>query len=214
MPSQGSRRSGRARLTHPVPLAMDSLPKGIRSAIRWCYVDTISKSDVSVVFPSNGTMTRRLASLHGVRADSRSPASTVLSRRYDSLSPIPPRFVAFAWRYRSGRLRFASAGGKRQTPADRDALVTRVPHTPGVSYGSDRASHVPGEPSCAYALLSDPGGTDASGHFDAPTRPPCEPRRRLPRTICLSGLNHTALALAVYASQDGLLRHHARLASG
>jgi hypothetical protein len=117
-------------------------------------------------------MTRRLASLHGVRADSRSPASTVLSRRYDSLPPIPPHFVSFAWRYRSGRLRLASAGGKRQTPADRDALVTRVPHTPGVSCGNDRASHVPGEPSCAYALLSDPGRTDASGHHDAPTRPP------------------------------------------
>ena len=53
----------------------------------------------SGVFPSNGTMTRRLASLHGVRADSRSPASTVLSRRYDSRPPFPPRFVAFAWRY-------------------------------------------------------------------------------------------------------------------
>ena len=30
----------------------------------------------------------------------------------------------------------------------------------------------------------------------------------------LSRLNHTASALAVYASQDGLPRHHARLASG
>jgi len=28
-----------------------------------------------------------------------SPASTVLSKRYDFLPPIPPRFVAFAWRY-------------------------------------------------------------------------------------------------------------------
>jgi len=28
-----------------------------------------------------------------------SPASTVLSRRYDFLLPVPPHFVAFAWRY-------------------------------------------------------------------------------------------------------------------
>ena len=28
-----------------------------------------------------------------------SPAATVVSKRYDSLPPIPPRFVAFAWRY-------------------------------------------------------------------------------------------------------------------
>ena len=61
----------------------------------------------------------------------------------------------------------------------------RLPHPD--SGGNDRASHVPGEPSCAYALLFDPGGTDAPGHRDAPTRPPCEPRRRLPRAICLYG---------------------------
>ncbi len=28
-----------------------------------------------------------------------SPASAVLSKRYDFLPPVPPRFVAFAWRY-------------------------------------------------------------------------------------------------------------------
>src|SRR5262249_4762861 len=32
-------------------------------------------------------------------AASRSPASPVLSRRYDFLPPLPPRVVAFAWRY-------------------------------------------------------------------------------------------------------------------
>jgi hypothetical protein len=39
-------------------------------------------------------------------------------------------------------------------------------------------------------------------------------RRRLPRQILISGLNHTARTLAVYASQGGLLHRHARLASG
>jgi len=32
---------------------------------------------------------------------------------------------------------------------------------------------------CAYALFSDPGRTDASSHFDAPTWPPFRQRRRL-----------------------------------
>src|SRR5438067_13586485 len=32
-------------------------------------------------------------------AGDRSPASTVLSRRYDILPPVPPHFVAFVWRY-------------------------------------------------------------------------------------------------------------------
>jgi hypothetical protein len=33
---------------------------------------------------------------------SRSPASAVLSRHYDFLTPIPPRFVSFAWWYLGG----------------------------------------------------------------------------------------------------------------
>src|SRR4051794_35769091 len=32
-------------------------------------------------------------------AGNSSPASAVLSRRYDFVPPVPPRFVAFAWRY-------------------------------------------------------------------------------------------------------------------
>jgi hypothetical protein len=39
-------------------------------------------------------------------------------------------------------------------------------------------------------------------------------QRRLPRQILISGLNHTARPLAVYASQGELLHRHARLASG
>ena len=32
-------------------------------------------------------------------------------------------------------------------------------------HGDDRISYVPGEPSCAFALLSDPGGTDVPGRL-------------------------------------------------
>jgi hypothetical protein len=45
-------------------------------------------------------------------------------------------------------------------------------------------------------------------------RLPLNGQRRLPRQILISGLNHTARSFAVYASQDGLLHRHARLASG
>src|SRR5438477_8227 len=44
-----------------------------------------------------------------------------------------------------------------------------------------RISQVPGESSCAYALLSDPGRTDVSGPTTPPARPPLCPRRRLPQ---------------------------------
>jgi len=42
---------------------------------------------------------------------------------------------------------------------------------------------------------------------------PQSERRRLPQQKTISGLNHTACTLAVYASQPGLPLHHARLAS-
>ena len=51
------------------------------------------------MFPSNGLITRRPASLPRVPDGASSPASTVLSGRYDFLPPVSPRFVSFAWRY-------------------------------------------------------------------------------------------------------------------
>jgi len=80
--------------------------------------------------------------------------------------------------------------------------------------GDDRTSQVPGKPFCAYALFSDPGRTDASGPYDAPTRPPRPLRRRLTARTLISGLNRTASTLAVYASSRGSPAPDARLASG
>jgi hypothetical protein len=82
--------------------------------------------------------------------------------------------------------------------------------------GNNGLSHVPGEPQCAHALFLRPRWHQAA-------RPITAARRGLPymmRTTSaptispLSRLNHTAYALAVYASQRGSLRDHARLASG
>ena len=41
-----------------------------------------------------------------------SPTSTVLSTRYDFLPPVPPHFVAFAWRYQGNTRVFAPAAGE------------------------------------------------------------------------------------------------------
>ena len=70
-----------------------------------------------------------------------------------------------------------------------------------------------GCPSCAYALLSDPGRTSTPHQLGASVLPPYPIRRRLPRRT-ISGLDHTASAPAVYASQPALLPDHARLACG
>jgi hypothetical protein len=69
-----------------------------------------------------------------------------------------------------------------------------------------------GNPTCAYAVLFDPGRTEPSGLTTVAARPPQSPLRRLPRAV-ISRLDHTASALAVYASQCWLPTHHARLAS-
>src|SRR5207302_1714220 len=46
---------------------------------------------------------------------------------------------------------------------------------------TSRASQVLGESSCAFALLSDPGRTDSTGHTTKSARPPLCPQRTLPQ---------------------------------
>jgi hypothetical protein len=79
---------------------------------------------------------------------------------------------------------------------------------------TSRISQVPGQPLREHALLFDPGGPNASGHYDAlgvAFRSVDDVGSAIGH---LSRLNHTACSLAVYASRLGLLRsHHARLAS-
>ena len=63
-------------------------------------------------------------------------------------------------------------------------------------------------------MLFDPGGTSALGllpRFDVAFR---NFNGVGSRDTVISGLNHTAHSLAVYASQGGLPHRHARLASG
>ena len=90
-------------------------------------------------------------------------------------------------------------------------LLSRSPPAP--SSGNGRASHVPGRPSCVFALLSDPGRTSASGHQRCSGTAPAGSKTRAPAKR-ISRLNHTASTLAVYASQRRLPDHRARLASG
>ena len=73
--------------------------------------------------------------------------------------------------------RFAPVGPRRQTAGQ--GFVIRSPLPEIIAWKQFRASQVPGESSCAFALFSDPGRTDAAGHFAASTRSPCAERRRL-----------------------------------
>ena len=145
LPTQGSRRSGRARLTHPVPLATDSLPKGIRSAIRWCYVDTgpgrqcirgVSfqrDHDQASRFPPRGPSGFPFPRFDGTIKTLRLPAALPPALRCLRLA-VPPRHARFA----PGSMACDAAG---------QGFLRSAPVTPfRIKGGDDRASHVPGEP--------------------------------------------------------------------
>ena len=106
---------------------------------------------------------------------------------------------------------FAPGDGERATPGP--GLFDRAP-VPALSHGDDQASQVPGEPSCVHAPLFDPGELFTPGllrRVDAAFRFPNDVGAR---GYYLSGLNHAACTLPVYASQGGSLRHHATLGTG
>jgi hypothetical protein len=67
-----------------------------------------------------------------------------------------------------------------------------------------RTSQVPGGSLCVYALLSDPGRTNDVRPYNAISAAPAASTAKAPE---LSGLNDTALTLAVYASWVGLPQH-------
>ena len=132
-----------------------------------------------------------------------SPASTVLSKRYDFLPPIPPHFVAFAWRYLSVHSFFSLPGGRvRRRGLE---LVTRYLR-PGCRRGDDRISQVPGEPRLSVCTCSvDAGRTAGTRPVTVPQRGPWYRTAKAPAKG-LSTLNSMAFGLAVYASQCGLPR--------
>ncbi len=86
----------------------------------------------------------------------------------DFLPPLPRCFVAFASRYR--RAPWTSLPQLQDATATSQGLFTGLPHTGSIG-GDDRTSQVPGEPHYERALLCDPGGTSARGHYCASMLP-------------------------------------------
>src|SRR5208282_4677112 len=133
------------------------------------------------------------------------------TKHSDFLPPFARRFVSFASRYR--RAPCASLPPTQgTTPAGR-GIAYRIPQHRFID-GGDRTSQVPGGPAMNVPCSANPVGPPRSA--TAALRCCLSPngRRRLPPQILISGLNHTARTLAVYASQGGSLHRHARLASG
>ena len=130
--------------------------------------------------PFNVSFFRRPASLHRVRAESRSPASTILSGRYDFLSPVSPPFVAFGWRYHTGRLVVRFHRPKTSKPIDPEVsgAAPPPPRFPLETTGSPKFS---GNPYCLFAMVSDSGRKVDFRLYETTTRPPLLRRRRLPQ---------------------------------
>ncbi len=139
---------------------------------------------------------------------------TIRTLRLPAVPPAALRFLRLAVP-RTDACGFAATGGKRQTPVTRGSWVTRIaPLFRGLRAETTGPPTFLGNPDCAYALLFDPGRTDHTRPFSVPRHGPRSDHDEGSCGNCLSRLNHTAWALAVYASQGGLLHHHARLASG
>jgi hypothetical protein len=160
------------------------------------------------MFPANDSMLRRPLPSAG-SPWSECPGFAGTTSRSDSRISFPPHFVSFAWRYPVCYLSFVlptaapiAAGRPRNGPR---VSCGRLPGS-GFQRGDIRASQVPGEPLCQHAPLLDPGQAACLMTRFPDTR--CC-LRQLPTvsalTIsCLSGLDHAACWLAVYASHAGI----------
>ena len=92
----------------------------------------------------------------------RFPCLIGTTKHSDFLPSLPRCFVSFASRYR--RAPWASFSQPQDATAASQGLLTGLPRT-GFAGGGDRISQVPGGPHYERALLFDPGGTSALGHY-------------------------------------------------
>jgi hypothetical protein len=122
-------------------------------------------------------------------------------RYYEALRPPAVRLAALRC-LRLAIPRFAP----EFAPSDRDARSW----APGSWYsgsragsfrGGGRVSQVPGQPFCPYALFLDPGRTEDVRPLRRLDMAPACVNNEGSRDEKVSGLDHTALGLAVYASQ-------------
>lgn len=166
------------------------------------------------MFPINSSLTRRLASLHRIAR-----GSLLRLLRYHqgvptSCRPSRPAHCSFVWRYHV----LLRVMRKRGVAVCRLLVGTApVPQSSSFARARGDKQDLPGSwatPSRTCSLLFDPGGPNASGHYDALSVAFRSVDNVGSAIGHLSRLNHTACSLAVYASRLGLLRsHHARLAS-
>ena len=182
-----------------------------RIAIRRRYVQTEARPSVLVVFPFDGSITRhplsstgspqgRIPLLHGYYGMLRLPTALPDALRCLRL-PVPPATDASL----PSAVRGAPTGrGLRSRSAFPHAALLEW-RRPGLSSSWRTPAYVPCSQTPAGPSRQAIRRVGAAFRFSHSVGS---------RDSVLSRLNHTARTPAVYASQDGSLRHHARLASG
>jgi len=135
-------------------------------------------------------------------SEASSPASTVLSRHYDFLPPIPPHFVSFAWWYlgctrciRSSADGYHRRGLELINPVTPTGILPRrrqdLPSSRRTQMSVCTCSSTP-----AGLLTPDLIRSSSVAHAMTKAKAPCD--------LSISELNSMAFGLAVYASQSGL----------
>ena len=164
------------------------------------------------MFPLNGSVTRRLASLHRI------PRGSVLRlRRYYQGAPTPAVLPASLPFVRQAVPRTAASREAAGSRCDRLLVGTApVPHSSAFGSHSWRHAGSPrflGNPFAHMPCSSTPADPahQASKMYGILPSAPVDGVGSAVSHI--SRLNHTACALAVYASRPGSLRHRARLAT-
>ena len=162
-----------------------------------CFPPTVLLLDAPL--PSAGSSRVEFPGFDGTIRALRLPASRLAALRFLRLA-IPREHSLF--RSRRRRVLQHRAWGWSLGIPGRDGF-----------HGDDRISHVPGEPQLCVCPALRPRRDRRVRPLRHADAAPALTTTKAP-ALQLSRLNHTASALTVYASQDGLPHHHARLASG
>ena len=175
------------------------------------------------MLPAIGSMIPEPLPSSGSPWDAGFPAFVGTTSSSDSQTPVPPRFVAFAWRYRDLQLLFRVfladsigrelprplATGFFESVARSDIFIAEMS-------GPLRFLKTP----CRHAVVRDPGQAEHRRPYACSVLPSDVAQRLNPDECAFrdlssrTGRTSTACGLAVYASHPGLLPDHARLASG
>ena len=168
-------------LAHTAPQIVGSLPV---SAIRLCFVDTLSKA----------RCLRRISQRRFHHSTPRfpppgrlgwsSPISSVLSRRSDFLPLIPRRFVSFAQRYHGSTRLFSSLPTPSRAERQAWGFGNRFPHAIFSDMETTGSLKSPGDLDRLFAHVPGLRQVETTLANNASlARPPFPARRRHPRLV-------------------------------